>query len=88
LVYAASRPSLEKLAAEVQAGHSLNLPVRLGLNTIKSAEISRNGIVCLWTEPSPGGSMGFVHCDPEKAESLNLFGKLRLDDGWQFVQED
>ena len=55
---------------------------------IKRAELSRNGIVCLWTDPQPGGNAGLVQCDSDRAESFNLFEQMRLDDRWQFIRED
>ena len=88
LSYLASLPALESLASEVRAGRSLSEPKRAGLVLVKRAEIKRNGIVCLWTSLDSCGNTGFVQCDADRAESLNLFEHLRLDNHWQFIVEE
>lgn len=89
LSYAASRPSLEKIATEVRSGRSLSVPRRAGLLVVQRAEIRRGDVVCLWTDFQPGGNSGFVACDAERAErEFNLFDRLSLDDRWQFIIED
>src|SRR6185437_13837347 len=62
VTYALSRDAFDAVAQRVRTGEHLPTPLRAGLFTIRSAELSHDGIVCLWTHPNPGGSAGFVQC--------------------------
>jgi hypothetical protein len=85
--YALSRPSIERLAAEVLAGHPPDRPRRVGAITIAKAELIRGGVVCLWTETHPGGNRGLVRCMPGRVP-FNLWSIVELDGRWQFIAED
>lgn len=85
--YFMSRPSLDRLARDVRAGHRLAGPARVGLFIINQAEVSRHGIVCLWVDPNPSGKTGFVQCGPDYVP-FNLWSMVHLDDRWQFIAED
>ena len=87
LAYGVSRGALERLAERVRAGERLALPVRAGIFRVRGAEISRHGVVCLWTHPDPAGSTGFVQCRRDDIP-FNLGSLVRLDDRWQFISED
>jgi uncharacterized membrane protein SirB2 len=85
--YALSRDSFDAVAQRVRNGEHITMPLRAGLFTIRRAELSPDGIVCLWTRPNPGGSTGFVQC-PRDHVPFNLWSIIRLDDRWQFISED
>jgi hypothetical protein len=85
--YALSRDSFDMVAQRVRTGEHISTPMRAGLFTIRSAELSHDGIVCLWTHLNPGGNTGFVQCRPEYVP-FNLWSMVRLDDRWQFISED
>lgn len=85
--YLLSRPSLDWLAREVDAGERLVTPTRVGLFTIVQAEVRPDGIVCLWVDQNPGGKTGFVRCEPDHVP-FNLWSMVSLDDHWQFISED
>jgi len=87
VAYALSRSSFNTLAHHVRNGERVATPVRAGLFTIRHAELSHHGIVCLWTQPHPGGSTGFVECGRDYVP-FNLWSIVRLDDRWQFISED
>jgi hypothetical protein len=85
--YVLSRTSFDAVAQRVRNGENVTMPLRAGLFTIRRAERSQQGIVCLWTQPNPSGSMGFVQC-PRNHVPFNLWSIIRLDDRWQFISED
>ena len=85
--YAVSRGSLEAVAQRVRSGEQVTTPLRAGFFTVRRAEISRHGIVCLWTTPAPAGDTGFVQC-PSDRVPFNLYAMVSLDDRWQFISED
>ena len=85
--YAWSRDAFDALAQRVRVGEHIAVPVRVGLFTIRRAELSPQSIVCLWTYPHPGGSTGFVQCGRDYVP-FNLWSLIRLDDRWQFISED
>ena len=87
VTYALSRGSFEALAQRVDGDEHIITPLRAGFFTIQRAEISQDGIVSLWTNPSFGGPTGFVRCPPEHVP-FNLWSIIRLDDRWQFIAED
>ena len=87
VAYAWSRASLDAVAQRVRGGERVQTPLRAGLFTIQRAEFSHHGIVCLWTQPNPGGSTGFVQCRRDYVP-FNLWSLVRLDDRWQFISED
>ncbi len=82
-----SRSSFDRLALELRAGRQMAAPQWVGFFFIKKAEVDRNGIVCLWTNPHPGGNTGFVRCGPKRVP-FNLWSMVKLDDTWQFISED
>jgi amino acid transporter len=85
--YAVSRDGLNRLAARIDAGQQVATPKRVGLFVIRAADVSRDGIVELWTDDSAIGRRGFVHCRPDRAPG-NLWSMIQLDDSWLFVEED
>lgn len=85
--YGWSRSAFDSFAERVRAGERLRMPQRIGLFTIEKAEVSSDGIVCLWTMPDPAGSTGFVQCR-QNYIPFNLWSVVRLDDRWQFISED
>lgn len=85
--YLLSRPALDQLARDVQAGQPLPGPTRVGLFTIKQVEVSRQGIVCLWVDLNPAGKEGLVQCGPAHPP-FNLWSMISLDDRWQYIAED
>ncbi len=87
LSYLLSRPTLERLAMTVQAGEPPDGPVRVGLFVIKRTEVSRQGLVCLWTELDPKGNTGFVRCGANGLPA-NLWSSIQLDEQWNLVAED
>ncbi len=87
VAYAMSRDGFDALAQQIRTGDNVSTPVRSGLFVVRQAELSRNGIVCLWTHPNPSGSTGFVQC-PRDHVPFNLWSIVRLDDNWQFISED
>jgi cytochrome c oxidase subunit IV len=87
VAYALSRGSFDALARRVRAGEVVATPVHVGFFIIRRAELSRSDIVCLWTDPDPAGSTGFVQCRPDYVP-FNLWSQIRLDDHWQFISED
>ena len=87
VTYVLSRGSFDALAQRIRAGERVITPMRAGLFSIRRAELSHHGIVCLWTKPHPGGSTGFVQCRRDYVP-FNLWSIVKLDDGWQFISED
>lgn len=86
VAYVVSRPALERAAAEVRLGHPFEHR-RVGLIEIRRAEISRTGVVCLWTDTNPSGRTGFVQTPPYNIP-FNLWSVTSLDQRWQFISED
>ncbi len=87
VTYALSRDAFDIVAKRVRAGEQVATPFRAGYFTVQRAELSHRGIVCLWTQPDPGGSTGFVQCRRDNVP-FNLWSIVRLDDRWQFISED
>jgi len=85
--YALSRSAFDALALRVRSGEHITTPMRAGLFSIQRAELSHHDIVCLWTQPAPGGSTGFVQCRRDYVP-FNLWSMVTLDDRWQFISED
>ena len=85
--FALSRTSFDRIAAQVLAENPPETPCMVGLFRIEKAHVDRHGIVCLWTDIDPSGATGFVQyrCDDLP---FNLWSRMRLDDSWQFIQED
>jgi hypothetical protein len=81
-----SRGAFDAIAQRVRAGEQMK-PQRIGLVTIRKAEVYYNGIVCLWTDLNPSGYTGFVQCAPDSMP-FNLWSMIRLDARWQFISED
>ena len=82
-----SRTAFNWLAQRVARGEQVQTPRRVGLFNIRKAEISYNGIVCLWIVPDTAGSTGFVECPRDYVPS-NLWSLVKLDDHWQFISEN
>ena len=87
IAYVCSRESFDAVAQRVRGGEHITTPLRAGLFTVQRAELSRHGIVCLWTNSNPAGSTGFVQCRRDYVP-FNLSTIVRLDDRWQFISED
>ena len=87
IAYSLSRSAFDAAAQSVRDGKELALPRRVGLFTIRKAEVSYSGIVCLWTRPAAGGNTGFVQCGRDHVP-FNLWSMVKLDNGWQFISED
>jgi hypothetical protein len=87
LLFFISRSSIERAANQVQAGNPPKTPFRVGLFRIEKAELKSKGVVCLWTDPDPGGDKGFVRHEGEIVP-LNLFTCIDLDRRWKYVEED
>jgi hypothetical protein len=87
ITYSLSRSAFNAAAQSVRKGEDLILPRRVGLFTIRKAEVSYSGVVCLWTQPAAGGNTGFVQCGRDHVP-FNLWSMVKLDDGWQFISED
>lgn len=87
LMFILSRPSIERAANLVQVGNPPKTPFRVGLFRIEKAELKSKGVVCLWTDPDPGGDKGFIRHQGENVP-LNLFTCINLDGRWKYVEED
>ncbi len=85
--YRLSRSQINQAAARLLSGETLSTPCWVGSIRVKKAELSRNGIACLWTHPHPSGSSGFVKTAPDFVP-FNLWSHTRIDDEWQFISED
>ena len=85
--YGWSRAAFDSLAQRVRAGDPLEMPQRVGLFTVRKAEVSHDDVVCLWIIPNPSGSTGFVQCGRDHVP-FNLWSLVKLDDHWQFISED
>lgn len=85
--YVLSRPSLDRIAAEVQAGELPVAPCTIGLFRVRKAEMHPNGVVCLWTNDDPAGRTGFVQTEASDLP-FNLWSHTSLDNSWQFISED
>lgn len=85
--YSLSRSAFNAAAQSVRNGKNLTLPQRIGLFTVREAEISHTGVVCLWTRPGAGGNTGFVQCRRDDVP-FNLWSMVKLDNEWQFISED
>lgn len=85
--YGWSRAAFDSLAQRVRAGNGLEMPQRVGLFTVRKAEVAHDGIVCLWIVSNPNGSTGFVQCGRDHIP-FNLWSLVKLDDQWQFISED
>jgi hypothetical protein len=68
--YTLSRDSLDAAAQRVGGGESPAMPLRCGTFSIQQAEVSRRGVVCLWTNLEPSGYTGFVQCPPDHVPSI------------------
>lgn len=87
VAYWFSQPAFDQFALQVRVSDPMDFPRRVGLFTIRKAEVSRTGIVCLWTDPRPGGNVGFVQCGRDPMP-FNLWSMIGLPGGWQFIAED
>lgn len=104
LSYLVARPGLERLAQRLRAGETIPVPVRVGLIMVRSTELRHRGIsipasrdapdatdvqdiACLWTNLDPSGFGGFVQTRPQYLQ-FNIWSHVRLDDRWQFINED
>ncbi|HEY1170480.1 MAG TPA: hypothetical protein VGH19_03835 [Verrucomicrobiae bacterium] len=87
VAFALNRHSLDALSQRVRAGESISTPIQAGTFRIAKAELSSQGIVCLWTTHSPGGSTGFVQCPPDHVP-FNLWSMTSMNHQWQFISED
>jgi hypothetical protein len=82
--YSFSRPTLERLAADVQEGRPPNGPVWAGVFRVRQAEIDYNGVPCLWVDTNSAGRTGFAKAGPK----FNYQTQILLDEYWQYAVED
>lgn len=90
VAYAISRGAFDDAARRIRAGESLQTPTRLGLFTIREAELGGNWnaqVACFWTDLDSSGKTGFVQCG-DGEPPFNLWSHLPLGDGWQLIAED
>lgn len=85
--YQLSRAEFDAVARRVADGEEVQTPRWIGLFRIETAEVYRNGVVCLWTNDAPAGPTGFVQYAADDLP-FNLASHYRLDDRWQFISED
>jgi hypothetical protein len=85
--FALSRKSLDGLATRVGAGEQVATPARAGFFTVREAEVSRRGVVCLWTNEFSTGRVGFVRRQPDGVPG-NAWSNIWLNETWQFIEED
>ncbi|TWU40851.1 hypothetical protein [Novipirellula artificiosorum] len=85
--FAFSRSSFDQLADDVESGRSVDTPCWIGPIRICKAETYGNGVICLWTDDSPGGHTGFVRHGPSNLP-FNLWSHSIMNDSWQFIAED
>lgn len=94
LAFFVIRPSLERLADRVEAGHALVPPALIGPFHLEGSGVDRNGTVGLYTDSNPNGRSGFVRVHPEATGSRRfdpLIGtdtSLYLGHGWSYRQDD
>lgn len=88
VAYAYSRPQLEQLAQRVRDRGAIDRATSIGPFTIRRAELSSSGVVCLWTDYARhGNNVGFARW-PDKDVPLNLWSQIDLSDEWHYVAED
>lgn len=88
IAYRISRPQLDKIARELQAGKTFSGPVGVGVFTIKQAKIAKDSkSVCLYTSLDPAGREGFAFGGSEGCY-VNLQTEVELDGNWQYLVED
>lgn len=85
--YAAAKPQIAQIAAQVQAGDTFDHPLWVGSFRIARAEIDK-GVVCLWTDLHPNGRTGFVQQSQQDQQKFNTWSTLQLDSKWQLLAED
>ncbi len=85
--YHLSKGQMDDLADKLLSGDDVSAPRWVGVLRVKKAEVSANGIACLWTQPHPAGNTGFVMTSPDYVP-FNLWSHTRIDDRWQFISED
>ncbi len=88
--YAISRGALDDASQRIRDGEPMQTPTRIGLFTIRGAEIGGNWharVACFWTDLDPNGKTGFVQCG-DREPPFNLWSSLPLGDGWQLIAED
>ncbi len=95
LTFLAFRPSLERLADRVEAGHMIVSPHWVGpFRLSESAVGSDLKTVGLFIDPNPGGRTGFVRVHSETPEVHRfdlLIGtdtNVELGRGWSYRQDD
>lgn len=85
--FAWARDSFDDLDRRLRAGERIDAPVHAGALTVRRAEISRQGLVCLWTCLDDSGRTGFVRAAPEGLP-VHLWTWTRMDEDWHLVAED
>jgi hypothetical protein len=95
LAFLAVRPSLERLADRVEAGHMIASPHWIGpFRLSESAVGADRKTVGLLIDPNPGGRTGFVrvHSEPPEAHRFDLLlgtdTDVELGWGWSYRQDD
>ncbi|MEO0375694.1 MAG: hypothetical protein AAF329_13915 [Cyanobacteria bacterium P01_A01_bin.17] len=87
VTYAAAKPQIAQVAAQVQAGNTVDRPFWVGSFRIAKAEVDK-GVVCLWTDLHPNGRTGFVQQRQQDQQKFNTWSTLQLDSEWQLLAED
>jgi hypothetical protein len=95
LAFLAFRPSLERLADRVEAGHMIASPHWIGpFRLAESAVDSDSKIVGQFIDPNPGGRTGFVrvHAETPEVHPFDLLigtdTNVELGWGWSYRQDD
>lgn len=93
LAFHLSRPSLERLADQVAAGHPVVTTQWAGAYRIEASEVDAAGNVALIVDPHPGSPRGFVRVrslDPPYYSGRPLASDLCVDlpGGWQYHVEE
>ena len=82
-----SSGEFDAVASNIQNARSVSTPFWIGPFKIKGTETNAHGIVCLWTDPTPGDHDGFVRTSRDFLP-FNLWSSVKLSDRWQYIAED
>jgi hypothetical protein len=87
MAYLLSQPAIEQVADDMRAGRPFHGPALVGAFRIERAEISPQGVPCLWMDLNPAGRTGLVQCSSYRPP-FNLWSLTSLDERWQCITED
>lgn len=86
--FAVSKPALERLARETEAGEHLEFPRFAGTFLIREAGLTHRGTVFLRTSCIPAGPDEFARCSADATEGqFNVWRQIDLGE-WQLIFED